>query len=388
MIAGYPGFFLEKQILAFQSQPEMINRLNETQRRFEMLTEQLTLPEIIGSRDKFQALSKERSSLEEIVQAYAEFQQNLKNYNEARSILENENDSDLRTMASQEISLLEPELVKKSDELQILLLPKDPNDEKNVLLEIRAGVGGDEAGIFVGDLFRMYQRYSEKQRWRVEILSYSEASAGGFKEIICSIEGERVYSTLKYESGVHRVQRVPKTEAQGRIHTSTVTVAVLPEAEEVDIVIQDKDLRIDVFRSGGKGGQSVNTTDSAVRITHIPTGEVVICQDEKSQLKNKSKALKVLRSRLLDKAQTEQDNAIAAERRSQVGKGSRNERIRTYNFPQGRITDHRIGLTQYNVVDYVNGDIDSVIKALHHHYQLIALKGESAVSVVNTSDDE
>jgi peptide chain release factor 1 len=374
--------------VAFVAQPEMINRLDETVRRFEMLTEQLTLPEVISSREKFQSLSRERSSLEEIITAYSQFKTDFKNYSQAKTILETENDVDLREMASHELGTLEPDLIKQADALQILLLPKDPNDEKNVLLEIRAGVGGDEAGIFVGDVFRMYQRFSEKRRWKVEILSLSEASAGGFKEIICSIEGERVYSTLKYESGVHRVQRVPKTEAQGRIHTSTVTVAVLPEAEEVDIDIQDKDLRIDVFRSGGKGGQSVNTTDSAVRITHIPTGEVVICQDEKSQLKNKNKAMKVLRSRLLDKAQMEQDNAIAAERRSQVGRGGRNERIRTYNFPQGRITDHRIGLTQYNVVDYINGDIDSVIKALNHHYQLIALKGESAVSVPLSSGDD
>jgi peptide chain release factor 1 len=374
--------------VAFQPQSEMINRLEETQRRFEMVTEQLTLPEIISSREKFQSLSKERSSMEEIILAFSKFKTDFRNYTEARSILESENDPEIRAMASHEIGTLEPELVAQADALQILLLPKDPNDEKNVLLEIRAGVGGDEAGIFVGDLFRMYQRFSEKRKWKVEILSFSEASAGGFKEIICSIEGERVYSTLKYESGVHRVQRVPKTEAQGRIHTSTVTIAVLPEAEEVDIVIQDKDLRIDVFRSGGKGGQSVNTTDSAVRITHLPTGEVVICQDEKSQLKNKNKAMKVLRSRLLDKAQTEQENAIAAERRSQVGKGSRNERIRTYNFPQGRITDHRIGLTQYNVQDFVDGDIDSVIKALHHYYQLVALKGESVVAKPLVADDD
>ncbi len=374
--------------MAFQPQSEMINRLEETQRRFEMVTEQLTLPEIISSREKFQSLSKERSSMEEIILAFSKFKTDFRNYTEARSILESENDPEIRAMASHEIGTLEPELVAQADALQILLLPKDPNDEKNVLLEIRAGVGGDEAGIFVGDLFRMYQRFSEKRKWKVEILSFSEASAGGFKEIICSIEGERVYSTLKYESGVHRVQRVPKTEAQGRIHTSTVTIAVLPEAEEVDIVIQDKDLRIDVFRSGGKGGQSVNTTDSAVRITHLPTGEVVICQDEKSQLKNKNKAMKVLRSRLLDKAQTEQENAIAAERRSQVGKGSRNERIRTYNFPQGRITDHRIGLTQYNVQDFVDGDIDSVIKALHHYYQLVALKGESVVAKPLVADDD
>lgn len=371
--------------MAHQASPEMLARLEESVRRFDVLTEQLTLPEIISDRKKFSDLSKERSNLEEIVGVYLSYRKNLADYTQARDLLSLEKDSDLKQMAQEEIAQLEPELDSKSEKLQFLLLPKDPNDEKNVLLEIRAGVGGDEAAIFAGDLFRMYQRFSEKAGWRVELIQVSESSAGGFKEIIALIEGERVYSTLKFESGVHRVQRVPKTEAQGRVHTSTVTVAVLPEAEEVDIVIEPKDLRIDVFRAGGHGGQSVNTTDSAVRITHLPTGEVVVCQDEKSQLKNKNKAMKVLRSRLLEKAQSEQANAIAKERRSQVGTGFRNERIRTYNFPQGRVTDHRIGLTQYNLPEVINGDIDAFVKALAHFYQTLALKGEDAANKLKGS---
>jgi peptide chain release factor 1 len=374
--------------MAHQSSPEMIARLEESTRRFEFLTEQLTQPETINDRKKFSDLSRERSNLEEIISVYGGYAQNLKNYLEAREILINESDSELKAMATSEISTLEPQLESQSEKLQFLLLPKDPNDEKNVLLEIRAGVGGDEAGIFVGDLFRMYQRFSEKQRWKVELISASEGSAGGYKEIIALIEGERAYSTLKYESGVHRVQRVPKTEAQGRVHTSTVTVAVLPEAEEVDIVIEAKDLRIDVYRAGGHGGQSVNTTDSAVRITYLPTNEVVVCQDEKSQLKNKNKAMKVLRSRLLEKAQTEQHNKIAKERRAQVGTGFRNERIRTYNFPQGRITDHRIGLTQYNLTEVVSGDVGDFTKALAHFYQTLALKGEAAANALKGSGSD
>ncbi len=364
----------------------MLAHLEESRRRFELLTAELSQAQVISQRELFQKYSKERSSLETIVTAYDQYKKKLDDYQGARSMLE-ENDPELRSMAQREISELEPELEKESDALQILLLPKDPNDEKNVVLEVRAGVGGDEAGLFVGDVFKAYQKYAEGRRWKVEYLSMVENSAGGYKEIIASIEGDRVYSSLKYESGVHRVQRVPKTETQGRIHTSTVTVAILPEAEEVDVVIEPKDLRIDVFRAGGHGGQSVNTTDSAVRITYLPTNEVVICQDEKSQLKNKNKAMKVLRSRLYEKASAAAHAEQSAARRAQVGTGFRNERIRTYNFPQGRVTDHRIGFTSYNIQDVMNGEIQPFIQALGNYYQTLALKGESAVKVTTTDDD-
>ena len=372
--------------MAFIPSKDMIGRLEESNRRFEIITEQLSLPQIISKRDEFQKLSRERSNLENTVTHYVDFKKKFEDYEGARSLLES-GDTEFRQMAMLEINELEPALEKLQDELQILLLPKDPNDEKNVVLEIRAGVGGDEASLFAGDLFGMYRRYADSKRWKVELLSLSEGTAGGFKEIIALIEGERAYSQLKYESGVHRVQRVPKTEAQGRVHTSTITVAVLPEAEEIDLVIADKDLRIDVFRAGGHGGQSVNTTDSAVRITHLPTNEVVICQDEKSQLKNKNKAMKVLRSRLLDRMIEDQHKEISAARRAQVGAGMRNERIRTYNFPQGRVTDHRVGLTIYNIDETIQGKIDPFIQALNNHYQTIALRGESAVAKP-TSDDE
>jgi peptide chain release factor 1 len=323
-----------------------------------------------------------------MVTDYIEYKRMLDSYTGARSMLETESDAEMRSMAQDEISELEPALDKAAEALQLELLPKDPNDEKNTIIEVRAGVGGDEAGIFAGDLFRMYVRYAEAQKWKVEVLSLSEASAGGYKEAIALIEGERVYSQLKYESGVHRVQRVPKTETQGRIHTSTASVIVLPEAEEVEIDINPNELRIDVFRSGGSGGQSVNTTDSAVRITHIPTNEVVICQDEKSQLKNKNKAMKVLRSRLLEKAQAEQNKTISDARKSQVGGGFRNERIRTYNFPQGRVTDHRIGLTSHNIDEVMNGKITPFIAALNNHAQLVALKGEDAVKPISSGPDD
>ena len=274
---------------------------------------------------------------------------------------------------------------KVGEELKTALLPKDPNDEKNILLEIRAGTGGEEAGLFAGDLFRMYSKFSEKQGWRMEILSRHYTGVGGFKEIIAVIEGKRVYSRLKFESGVHRVQRVPVTESQGRIHTSTVTVAILPEAEEVDVQIDPNDLRIDIFRSSGPGGQSVNTTDSAVRITHLPTGMVVSCQDEKSQHKNKAKGLKILRARLMDKAQQEKQLEISEKRRNQVGTGERSERIRTYNFPQGRVTDHRIGLTLYRLESVLEGDLDEIIQALTTHYQAEVLKGEFENSKLQSS---
>ena len=366
--------------------PEMLGRLVEAERRFEHVTMQLTQPETMTNQDLFRKLSKERSGLDGQIEKYREYRKKLDDYQGARAMLE-ESDAELRSMASGEISELEPQLETLADELQIMLLPTDPLDEKNIVLEVRAGVGGDEAGLFVYDLYRAYLKYAEGQGWKVDPMSMVENSAGGFKEIIATIEGDRVYSQLKYESGVHRVQRVPKTEAQGRIHTSTVTVAVLPEAEEVDIVIDPKDLRIDVYRSGGKGGQSVNTTDSAVRLTYLPTNEVVICQDEKSQLKNKNKAMKVLRSRLYEKAERARHDKEAAQRRSQVGAGFRNERIRTYNYPQGRVTDHRIGFTSHNLPEVVNGELKPFIQALANYNQMVALKGESAVKVLATDDD-
>lgn len=373
--------------MAHQAPKEMIDHLEESRKRFEMLTNQLSQAQVIAQRDQFQKLSKERSSLESIVNAYDLYRKNLDDYQGARSMLE-ESDAELRSMAAREMGELEPVLDKQAEDLQIMLLPKDPNDEKNAVLEIRAGVGGDEAGLFAGELFRAYQKFAEGRRWKVEILSLAENSAGGYKEIIAGIEGDRVYSSFKYESGVHRVQRVPKTETQGRVHTSTVMVAILPEAEEVDVVIRDQDLRVDVFRAGGHGGQSVNTTNSAVRITYLPTNEVVICQDEKSQLKNKNKAMKVLRSRLFEKAQAAQHAEQSAARKAQVGTGFRNERIRTYNFPQGRVTDHRIGFTSYNITDVMTGEFDPFMQALSNYYQTLALKGEGAVKIMATSDDD
>ena len=375
--------------MAFVPSKEMLGHCEENLKLFERITEQLSLPQIISNRDQFMKLSKERSHLEEIVRVYLDFKKKFADYDGARKMLEDEKDPEMREMAQMDIATIEPNLEIISEQIQFLLLPKDPNDEKNIVIELRGGVGGDESSIFVGDMFRAYTRYAEDQRWKWEILSGTEGTAGGFKEIIAGISGERVYSKLKYESGVHRVQRVPKTEGSGRIHTSTVTIAIMPEAEEIDLVIADKDLRIDVYRSGGKGGQSVNTTDSAVRITHIPTNEVVVCQDEKSQLKNKNKAMKVLRSRLLDKMHAEQNSAQAAQRKSQVGSGSRNERIRTYNFPQGRVTDHRIGFTSHNIDDIMNGKITPFIEALTNFYQTLALKGEGAVArPLDTDNDD
>lgn len=374
--------------MAFVPPKEMMSRLEESAKRFEMLTEQLSQPEIIGNRDSFQKLSRERSGLESVITRYLEFKRNLDNYESSRQMMETEQDAELHSMAESEVAELEPVLVKEADEIQLQLLPKDPNDDKNIMLEVRAGVGGDEAGIFAGDLYRMYSKYAQDHRFTVELMTVTENSSGGFKEIIALISGDRVYSKLKYESGVHRVQRVPKTETQGRVHTSTATVMVLPEAEEIDLVINPNDLRVDVFRSGGHGGQSVNTTDSAVRLTYLPTNEVVVCQDEKSQLKNKNKAMKVLRSRILQKMQDEQNRSRSDARKLQVGGGFRNERIRTYNFPQGRITDHRIGLTVYDMDRVMGGDLEQFTNALTNYYQLVALKGESAVQKIASSDDE
>lgn len=373
--------------MAYTASKEMVTRLDEALSRFDRLTHEISQPDVVMNRELFQKLSKERASLEEVAQKYSEFKSNLSNYQSSRELL-SESDAEMREMAELEIAELEPKLVEQEQALQILLLPKDPNDEKNVILEVRAGVGGDEAGLFAGELFRAYQKYAESQRWAVELLSFSENSAGGVKEVIGLITGHGAYSRLKHESGAHRVQRVPKTEAQGRIHTSTVTVAVLPEAEDVDIDINPTDLKIDTMRSGGAGGQHVNKTESAVRITHIPSGEVVVCQEERSQIKNRAKAMKILKTRLLEKAREAAESAQASDRKAQVGGGFRNERIRTYNFPQGRVTDHRIGLTLYKVEEVMQGDFSELISALNNYYQALALKGEVASPGMVDVDDE
>jgi peptide chain release factor 1 len=320
---------------------------------------------------------KEYSSLRELVDCYRDYKRTKSDFDSTKQMMETEKDPTLKEMAQAELPDLETRLRNLEGALKIHLLPKDPNDDKNIIVEIRAGAGGDEAALFVENLFGMYSKFAVKNGWRVEVMSMSAGNMGGFKEVIFGITGEKVYSKMKYESGVHRVQRVPKTETQGRIHTSTITVAVLPEVEEVDININQTDLKIDVFRSGGPGGQSVNTTDSAVRITHVPTGVVVVCQDEKSQIKNKAKALKILYARLYDAEITRQQNELSSQRRSQIGTGDRSERIRTYNFPQGRVTDHRIGLTLYQIDKIVGGELEEVISPLIAHFQAEALKSES-----------
>ncbi|MCB0353451.1 MAG: peptide chain release factor 1 [Bdellovibrionales bacterium] len=357
----------------------MWNKLRAVEERFEEIGSELSSPEIHGDRARLTKLTKEHKELSPIVATFRAHQKALEEKKGSEEIIRSGGDAEMVELAKEELHLLEAELEKLEEELRILLLPKDPNDSKNVILEIRAGAGGDEAGIFAGDLFRMYSRYSEDRGWKVELLSASEAAAGGYKEVIAMIQGDGAYSRLKFESGVHRVQRVPATEAQGRIHTSTVTVAVLAEAEEVDVEINEADLRIDVYRSSGPGGQSVNTTDSAVRITHMPSGIVVAMQDEKSQLKNKQKAMRVLRARLLEQKEAEAQAERQADRRSQVGSGDRSEKIRTYNFPQSRVTDHRIGLTLHSLDQVINGDIDPVIDQLVTHYQAEALKGQETI---------
>ena len=342
----------------------MFDKLSFIENKYEELNKKIIDPEIIAQTSEWQKLAKEHADIEPIVIKYREYMKVKNTIEEDKEMLKEKLDDEMKALLKEEISEKEKDLEELEKELKILLIPKDPNDDKNVIVEIRAGAGGDEAGLFAGDLFRMYSRYAERQRWKVEIMSTSEQGVGGFKEVIFMIKGKGAYSKLKYESGVHRVQRVPETESSGRIHTSTATVAVLPEAEDIDIEINQNDIRVDVFRSSGNGGQSVNTTDSAVRITHLPTGMVVSCQDEKSQLKNKEKAMKILKTRLYDKMLREQQDEIAESRRSQVGSGDRSERIRTYNFPQGRITDHRINKTIYKLGAFLDGEIDEMVEAL------------------------
>ncbi|MDL2236450.1 peptide chain release factor 1 [Christensenellaceae bacterium OttesenSCG-928-K19] len=342
----------------------MIDKLKTIKDRYDALSTELSRPEVIGNQEQFRALAQEQSSLTEIVEAYDAYARLLDLIRQNKELMETEDDAELLEMAKEELAELEPQQAGMEEELKVLLIPKDKNDEKNVILEIRAGTGGDEAALFGGNLLRMYNRYAERHGFSVEALSSNMTELGGVKEIVLLISGKGAYSRLKYESGVHRVQRVPDTESGGRIHTSAATVAVLPEAEEVEVNINQNDLRIDVYRSSGNGGQSVNTTDSAVRITHLPTGLVVSCQDEKSQIKNKAKAMKVLASRLYDMYKEEAQSEQSQNRKSQVGSGDRSERIRTYNFPQGRVTDHRISLTLYKLDAFLDGDMDEVIDAL------------------------
>jgi peptide chain release factor 1 len=352
----------------------MFARLKEVEARYHELEQLLSDPAVVGKQGVYQKYAKEHSDLSELVDAYREYEKTSRRIDEDQALLK-DSDEEVKELAREELPPLKEALEALEARLRVLLLPRDLNDEKNVFLEIRAGTGGDEAGLFAEDLFRMYARFAENSGWKVEVMSSTPAGGmGGFKEIIALINGRGAYSRMKYESGVHRVQRVPITEAQGRIHTSAATVAIMPEVEEVELTIDPNDLRIDVYRSTGHGGQSVNTTDSAVRITHLPTGLVVTCQDEKSQLKNKHKAMKVLRARLLDAAEKKQNAEISEARKNQVGSGDRSERIRTYNFPQGRVTDHRIGLTSYSLENFLNGEIRFMIDALETHYQAEMLK--------------
>src|SRR6201981_373439 len=341
----------------------MFERLDQIEARYEELTNALASPDIVNDSAKYQKTAKAHAEIAPIVENYREYRDLTKGIAESKAVLADEKDPDMRAYAQEELDRLQARVTGAEEELKVLLLPKDPNDEKNVILEIRAGTGGDEASLFAAELFRMYSRYAETQRWRVEILESSASPVGGMKEIVAAIQGNKVYSKLKYESGVHRVQRVPATEQQGRIHTSAATVAVLPEADDIDIKIEAKDLRIDTFCSSGPGGQSVNPTYSAVRITHIPSGLVVSQQDEKSQIKNRAKAMRVLRARLYEMEQSKQHEAIAAERRGPIKAGDRSEKIRTYNFPQNRVTDHRIGLTLHQLTEVMDGKLGALVDA-------------------------
>jgi len=355
---------------------QFAQRLDESEKRFDELTQRLSDPAVISDGDQYRKAAKSRSDLEEIVGKYREWKRLDDDMGQAKSML-GEADPELKVMAQDEFARIGPEMERVEAELKVLMLPKDPLDEKNVILEIRAATGGDEATLFAAEIFRMYSRYAESQKWKIEVTSESESSVGGVKEVIALVSGVKVFSKLKYESGVHRVQRVPVTETQGRVHTSAITVAVLPEADEVELKVEDKDIRVDTFCSSGPGGQSVNTTYSAIRLTHLPTGTIVSCQDEKSQIKNRAKAMRVLRSRLYEIELEKQQAEVGAERRSMVGSGDRSEKIRTYNFPQNRMTDHRIGLTLHQLDQVMDGRLEQVVEALTAHYTTEKLKHES-----------
>jgi len=344
----------------------LVDKLQVIEDKFMDLEQRISDPEVIARQDEWRKLTRQHAQLSETVETFRTYKKVLAGIDEAMEVIEDKSmDEEFREMAQEELKELKPQKEELEEKLQILLLPKDPNDDKNIIIEIRGGAGGDEAALFAGDLFRMYTKYAESQGWRCEIIDTNEPELGGFKEVIFSVDGENVYSKMKFESGVHRVQRVPATETQGRVHTSTVTVAVLPEMEDVDIEVNEKDLKIDTYRASGAGGQHINKTESAVRITHLPSGIVVACQDQRSQLQNREKAMRVLRAKLQDQAEQEAISSMAADRKSQVGTGDRSERIRTYNYPQGRVTDHRINLTLYKLDAILNGDLDEIIQALN-----------------------